>query len=59
MKPLPKLLDGIDIMEILQIKQGPELGKIINELKEAQISGIVNDKQEAIDFIKNNFSIKS
>ena len=57
-KPLPKLLDGIDIMEILQIKQGPELGKIINELKEAQISGVVNDKQEAIDFVKK-IGIKS
>lgn len=54
-KPLPKLLDGLDIMEILQIKQGPELGKIINELKEAQISGMVNDKQEAIDFVKSLF----
>ena len=54
-KPLPKLLDGIDIMEILQIKQGPELGKIINELKEAQLSGIVNDKQEAMDFVKSLF----
>ena len=57
-KPLPKLLDGIDIMEILQIKQGPELGRIINELKEAQISGIVNDKQDAIDFVKK-IGIKS
>lgn len=57
-KPLPKLLDGLDIMEILQIKQGPELGKIINELKEAQISGMVNNKQEAMDFVKKN-GIKS
>lgn len=54
-KPLPKLLDGLDVMEILQIKQGPELGKIINELKEAQISGMVNNKQEAIDFVKSLF----
>ena len=46
-------------MQIKRIKQSPELGKIINELKEAQISGIVNDRQEAIEFIKNNFGIKS
>ena len=51
-KPLEKLLDGRDIMEILKIKQGPQLGEIISALKEAQISGNVTTKQEAIDFVK-------
>ena len=51
-KPLEKLLDGCDIMELLKIKQGPKLGEIINALKEAQISGNVCTKQEAIDFVK-------
>ncbi len=55
-KPLEKLLDGRDIMELLKIKQGPKLGEIINLLKEAQISGNVTTKEEAIDFVKN-FSI--
>jgi hypothetical protein len=53
LKPLPKLLDGIEIMEIKGIKQGAELGKIINELKEAQISGDVLTREDAIEFIKN------
>lgn len=52
-KPLPKLLDGFEIMEIKNIKQTPELGKIIRALKEAQINGDVNTKDEAIDFIKS------
>ena len=52
-KPLPKLLDGRDIMEILQIKQGPKIGEVISALKEAQMSGGVNTKEEAIDFVKN------
>lgn len=58
-KPIEKLLDGTEIMELLQIPQSPLLGKIINALKEAQISGDVNTKQEAKDFIRTNFSIKS
>lgn len=58
-KPLEKLLDGRDIMEILKIKQSPKLGEIINALKEAQISGNVCTKQEAIDFVISNFGIKS
>ncbi len=52
-KPLEKLLDGRDIMELLQIKQSPKLGEIINALKEAQISGNVTTKQEAVEFVKN------
>ena len=52
LKPLPKLLDGVEIMEIKGIKQSPELGKIINALKEAQLNGDVNTKDEAIEFVK-------
>ena len=52
LKPLPKLLDGKEIMEIKGIKQSPELGKIISLLKEAQLNGDVNSKDEAIDFVK-------
>ncbi len=55
-KPLEKLIDGKDIMELLKIKQGPKLGEIINALKEAQISGNVTTREEAIDFVKK-FSI--
>ncbi len=51
--PLPKLLDGNEIMEILNIPASPVLGEIIEKLKEAQISSDVNTKEEAIEFIKN------
>ena len=53
LKPLPKLLDGKEIMDILGIEQSPILGKIINELHEAQISGEVNTKEQAVIFVKN------
>ena len=52
LKPLPKLLDGLEIMQIKGIKQSPELGKIINALKEAQLNGDINTKEEAIEFVK-------
>ena len=51
-KPLPKLLNGNEIMEILNIKPSPKLGEILNTLQEAQISGDINTKEEAIDFVK-------
>lgn len=53
MKPLPKLLDGIEIMKLLGIKASPKLGEIINALKEEQISGNITTKQEAADFVEN------
>ena len=53
-KPLPKLINGIEIMKILSIKQSPELGKIISMLKEAQLAGDITTKEDAIAFIKEN-----
>ena len=51
LKPLPKLLDGKEIMEILGIGQSPVLGKIINELHEAQLNGEVNTKEDAVNLV--------
>jgi tRNA nucleotidyltransferase/poly(A) polymerase len=52
-KPIPKLINGNEVMQILNISQGPKLGEILASLKEAQISGDVNTKEEAIKFVKN------
>lgn len=51
--PLPKLLDGREVMSILNINPSPILGKILNELHEAQISGDVLTKDDAVRFIKS------
>ena len=53
--PLEKLIDGKEIMEILNIKQGPELGVIINSIKEAQLDGEIITKDDAIQYIKEKF----
>lgn len=54
LKPLPKLLSGNEIMEILHLKPSPKLGQIVNSLKEAQLSGEVCSREEALEFIKSN-----
>lgn len=51
-EPIPKLLDGNEIMDILNINPGPKLGKIVKELYEAQMSGDVLTKEQAINYIK-------
>lgn len=57
MKPLEKLIDGKEIMELLKIKQSPKLGNIIKALKEAQIASEVTTKEDAIEFILKNFKL--
>lgn len=51
--PLPKLLDGNEIMDILKIEASPMLGEIIAKLNEAQISSQINTKEEAVEFVKS------
>ena len=55
LKPLPVLLDGNEIMQILKIKPSQELGQIITKLHEAQLDGVVTTHAQAVDFVKNIF----
>jgi len=50
---IPKLIDGNEVMQILEISKGPVIGKILKELYELQISGDINTRQEAVDFVRN------
>ena len=52
MQPLPKLLDGNEIMSLKDIQQSPLLGKIIKALNEAQLNGDVVTKEDAISFVR-------
>ena len=50
---LPKLIDGREIMELLNIKPSPKLGEIINAVNEAQLNGDVLTHEDAVRFILN------
>lgn len=52
LKPLPKLLDGNEIMELLNIEPSKKLGEIMDLLHEEQLNGNINKKEEAITFVK-------
>ena len=54
LKPLPILLTGNDVMEILNIKPSPQLGEIMNALHEAQLSGYVVTREQAVEFVSNS-----
>jgi poly(A) polymerase len=48
--PVP-LLDGNEIAQELDIKPGPEIGRLLETLQEAQVSGEVTSRVEAFVFI--------
>lgn len=53
LKPLPIFLTGNDVMEILNIKPSPKLGKIMDSLHEAQLNGDVQTREQAVEFVQN------
>lgn len=53
LEPLPKLLDGNEVMDILNIKPSPLLGEILDALHEAQISGDILSRDDAVNFVQN------
>lgn len=47
------LLNGREIMEILNLKPSKIIGELIEELKELQITGEITTRQQAISYIKD------
>ncbi|MBI3802742.1 MAG: CCA tRNA nucleotidyltransferase [Nitrospirae bacterium] len=48
----PPLLSGGEVMELLGLSPGPEVGKCLALLREEQLSGRVHGRPEAVDFIR-------
>ena len=59
LKPLPKLLDGNEVMQILGLSPSPKLGQIMDELHEAQAYGDETTKDDAKSFNKTIMKIIS
>lgn len=57
LKPLPKLVSGDEIMNLFNLKPSKELGNIIKSIQEAQLSGEVTTKEDAINFIKSILAV--
>ncbi|OGP31730.1 MAG: hypothetical protein A2073_05290 [Deltaproteobacteria bacterium GWC2_42_11] len=51
-RKMPPILKGDEIMKIFQIPEGIIVGRILKKVQEAEGMGIVNDKEEAVEFIR-------
>ena len=54
--PPKKLLNGKEVMEILNIKQGSLVGEILDKMYEGQLNGELNTKEDAVKFVKQMFA---
>ncbi|MFP3975850.1 MAG: CCA tRNA nucleotidyltransferase [Chloroflexota bacterium] len=48
----PKLVDGHDIMGEFELPPGPKIGELLEEVREAQASGEIQSKEEALNFVR-------
>jgi len=48
----PKLVDGNDIIDKYGLAPGPEVGRLLEAVREAQASGEVSTREEALQFVK-------
>jgi tRNA nucleotidyltransferase/poly(A) polymerase len=47
----PALLDGNDLMHALGLQPGPRIGKLLEDLREAQAAGEVTNREQALAFL--------
>ena len=53
-KTLPKLVSGYDIMEKFALEPGPGIGVLLESVREAQASGEVSNKEQALDLVRTS-----
>jgi poly(A) polymerase len=49
----PKLISGHDLMDAFGMSPGPEVGELLEAVREAQAAGEVGTKEEALDFVRH------
>ena len=52
-KDRPKLLDGHDVMKVLSMPPGPTVRHYLERVREAQASGEIESREEAIELVGN------
>ena len=48
----PALVDGDDLMRVFELEPGPQIGQLLEAIREAQAAGEVEDKKSALDLAR-------
>ncbi len=54
--PMPRLVDGRELMEEFGLPASPLIGKLLRQVKEAQMDGKVKTRDDAIDMVRSILS---
>lgn len=54
----PKLIDGHDLINIFAMSPGPEIRRVLEEVREAQATGEVTTREEALSYVRNKLLYK-
>ena len=52
----PRLLNGNELMQELNLKPGRLVGQLMEDIRENQAAGKINDREEALDFARNKLA---
>ncbi len=55
----PKLVDGHDLINIFSMDPGPKIGEFLEQVREAQASGELTTREEAISYIREQLLSKA
>ena len=55
----PKLVSGHDIINSFGLKPGPKIGKLLEAVREAQASGEIASREEALSYIREHLLTKA
>ncbi len=55
----PRLLDGAELMELLGLKPGPLIGRLLESIREAQAAGQVHTREEAIAWARERVEVEA
>ena len=52
LKTLPKLVSGYDIIDRFALAPGRKIGTLLEEVREAQVSGEVKTREQALELVR-------
>jgi poly(A) polymerase len=55
----PKLIDGHDLIDIVGMSPGPRIGELLEAVREAQASGELTTREEALSYIRKQLLSKA
>ena len=47
----PRLVDGHDVMRLLRMRPGVEVGRLLDEVRQRQVAGEISSRREALELL--------